>query len=59
MTNSEISEIIDNDEGLYSWWKSSRLSKTKFIKENKEDIVICIKNVLERRRPAHYLMYGG
>ena len=57
MSNSEISQWIDNDEGLYNWWKSSRQSKTSFIKENKSELTQCIKNVTEGSKPAHYLAY--
>jgi len=49
---------IDNDEGLYRWWRSSGLSKDKFIKENRKDIDKVINNVLNGVRNAHYLVYG-
>ena len=38
MDNRERSLWIDNDEGLYNWWLTSRQSKGKFIKENREEL---------------------
>jgi hypothetical protein len=58
MNNDERSIWVDNDEGLYNWWKSSRLSKRKFIKENKAEIDKAIVNVTSAKKPAHYLAYG-
>lgn len=58
MTTSDISQWIDNDEGLYNWWRSSRQSKTAFIKENRAQIVACIENVRGGKKPAHYLAYS-
>lgn len=37
-----------NDEGLYNWFRSTRLSMTKFIKENREEIDKHIKKALGR-----------
>jgi hypothetical protein len=59
MNNREREMWIDSDEGLYGWWKSSRLSKAKFIKENREEIDRVINNVQGGKKPAHYLRYGG
>ena len=49
---------IDNDEGLYDWWRSSGLSKRKFIEENRTEIDAVINPVLRNERPAHWLKYG-
>lgn len=59
VTNSDIAQWIDNDEGLYNWWKGSRQSKREFIKENRDELVACIRKVLDGDKPAHYLAYGG
>ncbi len=59
LNNSDREQWIDNDEGLYNWWKSSKLSKRKFIKENKAEIDKAIFSVLTGKKPAHYLAYGG
>lgn len=59
MNNTERSQWIDNDEGLYCWWKSTRKSKKVFIQENRQEIDRCIENVTSGGKPAHYLRYGG
>lgn len=59
MNDAERSQWIDNDEGLYNWWRSSRQSKRKFIQENRAEITRAIENVTGNRKPAHYLAYGG
>lgn len=46
MTNTEISQWIDNDEGLYMWWLGEKISKTKFIKEHRKELVKYINRVL-------------
>jgi len=38
MNNKEREMWVLNDEGLYNWWKASKMSMTKFIKENKDDL---------------------
>lgn len=58
LTMSEIAQWIDNDEGLYVWWKRSRLSKKNFIAENRDELVRAIRNVTDGKKPAHCLMYG-
>jgi hypothetical protein len=49
MTNAEISQWIDNDEGLYNWHRQSRKSKTAFIKENRKELVEAINGVLNTK----------
>lgn len=48
MNNREREMWIDNDEGLYNWWRSSRLSKREFIKQNREELDACINRELNR-----------
>ncbi len=59
MNDQDRSQWVDNDEGLYLKWKRSRVSKQKWIKENRAIIDDVIKNVTEGIQPAHYLAYGG
>lgn len=59
LNNTDRSQWIDNDEGLYNWWRSSRQSKAAFIKENREELDRCINKVLGNEKPAHYLAYPG
>lgn len=54
----EIGKWIDNDEGLYNWWRGSGQSKTAFIKENRAELVACIQKVTSGSKRAHYLAYG-
>ena len=56
--DSERGQWIDNDEGLYDWWRSSHQSKRAFIRENRAEIDACIDRVLNGSKPAHYLKYG-
>lgn len=57
MNNTEREQWIDNDEGLYNWWKRSKLSKRKFIQESRAEIDEAINNVQNGKKPAHYLAY--
>lgn len=57
LTIRDIEQWIDNDEGLYLWWKGSRMSKRTFIREYRHDLEACIQRVLSGDRPAHYLAY--
>ena len=58
ITNQDISRWIEGDEGLYTWWKTSGVTKELFIKKNRKELVKCISNVLESKKPEHYLAYG-
>jgi hypothetical protein len=59
LTIKDIEQWVDNDEGLYNWWRSSRQPKRVFIQENRADLEAAILNVTEGKKPAHYLAYGG
>lgn len=59
MNDNDRAQWIDNDEGLYLWWKSSRQSKRTFIRENRAEITAAITAVLDGTKPAHHLAYGG
>ncbi len=48
---------LDNDEGLYNWWRRSRLGKRKFVQANRAEIDKVVNNVLSGAKPAHYLAY--
>jgi hypothetical protein len=58
LTTADISQWIDNDEGLYDWWRQSKQSKAKFIRENRQLLVSAINPVLAGTKPAHHLKYG-
>lgn len=59
MNDQDRAEWIDNDEGLYNWWRSSGLSKREFIRRNRAELTSCINAVLGGDKPAHFLAYGG
>jgi hypothetical protein len=59
MNDTERAQWIDNDEGLYDWWRSSRQSKRAFIRENRAEIDAAISPVVEGDKPAHWRKYGG
>ena len=63
MNNSERSDWIDNDEGLYilckNWMRRNTGGRRKFIQEHRELIDSVIGNVCSGRQPASYLAYGG
>lgn len=48
-----------NDEGLYNWQQESGKSVRQFIRENRQEIDELINNVLDGRKPSHYLVDGG
>ncbi len=50
LNNQEREQWIDNDEGLYNWWRGSRLSKRKFIQENRDEIDNAIRRALGHKR---------
>jgi hypothetical protein len=59
VNDTDRAQWIDNDEGLYDWWRSSRQSKRVFIRENRAEITAAINAVLNGNKPAHFLKYGG
>lgn len=46
LNQRELEMWIDNDEGLYNWWRGSRQSKRKFIQENRSELKELIANQL-------------
>jgi len=48
MNNTEREQWIDNDEGLYHWWRTSGMGKMRFIREHKAELDACINNALNR-----------
>ena len=58
MNDSERRDWVENDEGLYRWWKSYRMPLTKFIRENRKEVDAVIENITSNKRSTHYLLYG-
>lgn len=59
LTLCDIEQWVDNDEGLYNWWRSSRQAKRAFVRANRAELAACIERVTSGAKPAHYLAYGG
>jgi hypothetical protein len=59
INNEERRLWIENDEGLYNWKRSSKLSMREFIRQNRVAIDEVIFSVTTGKQPAHYLAYGG
>lgn len=57
MNDEERRQWVENDEGLHSEYRHSLKSMRLFIKENRKFIDECIDNVVNGKKPAHYLMY--
>jgi hypothetical protein len=52
MTNRDDDERrlwVDNDEGLWNWWRSSGLRKGRFIRENRAELDRLIDAVLNKK----------
>lgn len=48
LDDHELDLWVSNDEGLYTWWKRSRLPKRRFIIENRAELKQLIRAYLER-----------
>ncbi len=48
INNADREQWVDNDESLYNWWRSSRLSKREFIRENKTELDAAIRRAVGR-----------
>lgn len=59
MNDQNREQWIDNDEGLYDWWRRSGLSKKSFVRKHRKEIDEVIRKVNEGEKPAHYLKYGS
>jgi len=47
MNNTEREMWVLNDEGLYNWFRSSRVSMTLFLKENRNELDECIGGAIK------------
>lgn len=59
MNDTERKQWIDNDEGLYDWYRSSGQTMREFLRTNRDEIDAAITPVVEGDKPAHHLKYGG
>ena len=42
----DLEEWVENDEGLYTWWKSSRKTLRQFVRENRDALRVSVRAVL-------------
>lgn len=54
MNNREREQWVNNDEGLYNWWKGSRVSMRKFITDNRIELDRAINRSLGRSPARSY-----
>jgi hypothetical protein len=47
LNDDDRAQWIDNDEGLYNWFRQSRMSKRDFIRANRAELTTCIRRVLD------------
>lgn len=59
MNDEDRRQWINNDEGLYDWFRRSRLPLRRFIRENRAEIDAAIRPVVDGSKPSHHLKYGG
>ena len=52
MSDAEREQWVQNDEELYNWWRSSRCSMRRFLRDNRSEIDAAINGVLNRA-PAY------
>lgn len=57
-TREEQRLWVQNDEGLYKWWKSSEQSLDDFISTNKVEIAKAIRRVVNAPPRSHFDLYG-
>ena len=48
LNDADREQWINNDEGLYNWWKRSGLPMRKFIKANREELTRLILATMNR-----------
>jgi hypothetical protein len=47
MNDREREQWINNDELLYLWWKGTKLSMTKFVRESRRELDKAIERVVQ------------
>jgi hypothetical protein len=52
LTDSDRADWIDNEEGMYLWWKESRLSKREFVRKHRAEIDEIIARVMKGKYPG-------
>lgn len=48
LTLDDITDWVNNDEGLYNWWRSCKQPQRKFVRENRVEPTRLINQALNR-----------
>ena len=48
LNDNDRRDWVNNDEGLYDWWKSSGIGLYRFVRENRAELTRIITAALER-----------
>lgn len=48
LNDADRREWVMNDEGLYQWWRSSRIGLSAFVRENRDELTRIILRALGR-----------
>ena len=59
LNDTDRAQWIDNDEGLYNWFRGSRQSKREFIREHRAELDTAINNALHPCRADCYACKSG
>lgn len=59
LNDHDRQQWVDNDEGLYRWWRSTGLSRREFIRQNRSEIDKAVRAMVNGERRSHYLAYGS
>ena len=49
INDSDRAEWVNNDEGLYNWWKSTKKGITTFVRENRKELDEFIYRAIGRK----------
>jgi len=59
MNDTDRTQWIENDEGLYNWKRSTRLSMREFLKQNRQELDRIIGATISGKKQPHHLAYGS
>lgn len=58
LTSKDLAQWVDNDEGLYRWWRNSKQTKRAFIATNRDKLKRIVQSITSGDKRPHYLIYG-
>ena len=48
LNDKDRRQWVANEEGLYNWWKSSKMGLYRFVRENRKELTTIIMRELSR-----------